>query len=133
MMFCCKPACVRTTSQSIYIYICHFDMASGCLSYHYVFCHFPVLGSAFFGALPGMVLASRQLQGQASLRKWKNSSEGNGARSLAGKLCDTRATDGQVPSRSKQEVAHRTPLNSSCDLFQVKGCSMYEDETRRNS
>ena len=52
-----------------------------------------------FGAgflLPGMVLASRQHQGQASLRKWKNSSEGNGARSLA----DTRAMDsfqGLVP------------------------------------
>ena len=79
-------------------------MASGCLTVLLRILPFSSFGfSLFFGVgflLPGMVLASRQLQGQASLRKWKNSSEGNGARSLAGKLCDTRAMDsfqGLVP------------------------------------
>lgn len=78
-------------------------MASGCL-YNHTVMYFAIfqfwVQLFFFGAgflLPGMVLASRQHQGQASLRKWKNSSEGNGARSLA----DTRAMDSFQCFKSK--------------------------------
>ena len=76
-------------------------MASGCLIVLLCILPFSSFGfSFFFGAgflFPGMVLASRQHQGQASLRKWKNSSEGNGARSLA----DTRAMDSFQCFKSK--------------------------------